>query len=124
MAAQLALEEVGLSSLARQITGALSHGDKRKLELAILLAAQARVLLLDEPMAGVNSEEVPLLTSLIGRLHSEGRTVLMVEHHMAVVVGLAEKVAVLDFGRLLACGEPAEVMANETVQAAYLGETL
>jgi branched-chain amino acid transport system ATP-binding protein len=122
--AESALEEVGLAGLAHQITGALSHGDKRKLELAILLAAQARVLLLDEPMAGVNSEEVPMLTSLIGRLHSEGRTVLMVEHHMAVIVGLAQKVAVLDFGRLLACGGPDEVMANETVQAAYLGEPL
>lgn len=123
-AAESALEEVGLTSVAHQFTGALSHGDKRKLELAILLAAQARVLLLDEPMAGVNTEDVPMLTALIGRLHSEGRTVLMVEHHMAVVVGLAQKVAVLDFGRLLACGEPDEVMANERVQAAYLGEPL
>ena len=102
----------------------LAHGDKRKLELAILLAARAKVLLLDEPMAGVNTEDVPRLTELIGRLHSEGRTVLMVEHHMAVVVGLAQKVAVLDFGRLLACGTPQEVMANESVQAAYLGEPL
>jgi branched-chain amino acid transport system ATP-binding protein len=75
-------------------------------------------------MAGVNTEDVPRLTELIGRLHSEGRTVLMVEHHMAVVVGLAQKVAVLDFGRLLACGTPQEVMANESVQAAYLGEPL
>jgi branched-chain amino acid transport system ATP-binding protein len=123
-AAESALDEVGLTSVARQITGALSHGDKRKLELAILLAAEAKILLLDEPMAGVNSEDVPLLTALIGRLHSEGRTVLMVEHHMAVVVGLAENVAVLDYGRLLACGAPDEVMANETVQAAYLGEPL
>jgi branched-chain amino acid transport system ATP-binding protein len=123
-AAEEALEDVGLSSVARQVAGALSHGDKRKLELAILLAARAKVLLLDEPMAGVNTEDVPLLMALIGRLHSEGRTVLMVEHHMAVVVGLAQNVAVLDYGRLLACGEPDEVMANETVQAAYLGEPL
>jgi branched-chain amino acid transport system ATP-binding protein len=123
-AAEEALKEVGLSGVARHVTGALSHGDKRKLELAILLAARAKVLLLDEPMAGVNSEDVGLLMDLIARLHSEGRTVLMVEHHMAVVVGLAQKVAVLDYGRLLACGEPDEVMANETVQAAYLGEPL
>ncbi len=123
-AAASALEEVGLAGVAHQYAGALSHGDKRKLELAILLAAQAKVLLLDEPMAGVNTEDVPLLTDLIGRLHAEGRTVLMVEHHMAVVVGLAQKVAVLDFGRLLACAEPEEIMANETVQAAYLGEPL
>jgi branched-chain amino acid transport system ATP-binding protein len=102
----------------------LSHGDKRKLELAILLAANARVLLLDEPMAGVNSEDVPMLTSLIGRLHKEGRTVLMVEHHMAVVIGLAENVAVLDYGRLLACGDPQSVIADEAVQNAYLGQPL
>jgi branched-chain amino acid transport system ATP-binding protein len=119
-----ALEAVGLASMAQRPTGVLSHGDKRKLELAILLAANARVLLLDEPMAGVNTEDVPLLMSLIGRLHKEGRTVLMVEHHMAVVIGLAENVAVLDYGRLLACGDPQTVMADETVQSAYLGEPL
>ncbi|MGA7835578.1 MAG: ABC transporter ATP-binding protein [Acidimicrobiales bacterium] len=124
MAAAASLEEVGLASMAHHVTGSLSHGDKRKLELAILLAADAKVLLLDEPMAGVNTEDVPLLTTLIGRLHSEGRTVLMVEHHMAVVVGLAQDVAVLDYGRLLACGTPEEVMANESVQAAYLGDPL
>jgi branched-chain amino acid transport system ATP-binding protein len=110
--------------MAQRTTGALSHGDKRKLELAILLAAEAKVLLLDEPMAGVNSEDVPMLSSLIGRLHGEGRTVLMVEHHMAVVIGLAENVAVLNYGRLLACGDPETVMADETVQSAYLGDPL
>ena len=83
-----------------------------------------RLLLLDEPMAGVNTEDVPVLTELIGRLHAEGRTVLMVEHHMAVVVGLAQSIAVLDSGRLLAHGDPASVVANEDVQRAYLGEPL
>ena len=123
-AAHDALDAVGLSTLSDRPTSSLSHGDKRKLELAILLAAEARVLLLDEPMAGVSTEDVPMLTSLIGRLHSEGRTVLMVEHHMAVVIGLAEQVAVFDYGRLLACGNPEMVMANEAVQSAYLGEPL
>jgi branched-chain amino acid transport system ATP-binding protein len=123
-AAHDALAEVGLEAMAQRPTGVLSHGDKRKLELAILLAANARVLLLDEPMAGVNSEDVPMLTSLIGRLHKEGRTVLMVEHHMAVVIGLAENVAVLDYGRLLACGDPQSVIADEAVQNAYLGQPL
>lgn len=121
-AARQALEAVGLSKLADRPTAALSHGDKRKLELAILLAAEARVLLLDEPMAGVNTEDVPLLMALIARVHAEGRTVLMVEHHMAVVIGLADQVAVLDHGRLLACGDPQSVIANETVQSAYLGQ--
>jgi branched-chain amino acid transport system ATP-binding protein len=123
-AAHDALVAVGLEAMAQRPTGVLSHGDKRKLELAILLAANARVLLLDEPMAGVNTEDVPMLTSLIGRLHKEGRTVLMVEHHMAVVIGLAENVAVLDYGRLLACGDPQSVIADEAVQNAYLGQPL
>ncbi len=118
------LADVGLSPVADRPTGSLSHGDKRKLELAILLAAQARVLLLDEPMAGVNTEDVPLLMELIGRLHGEGRTVLMVEHHMAVVVGLADTIAVLDSGRVLATGDPESVVANDDVQRAYLGQPL
>ena len=124
LAAREAIESVGLGEIAERTTGALSHGDKRKLELAILLAAEAKVLLLDEPMSGVNSEDVPMLSALIGRLHHEGRTVVMVEHHMAVVIGLAQNVAVLNYGRLLAVGDPASVMANETVQSAYLGEPL
>ena len=118
------LAAVGLADKAGRVTGVLSHGEKRKLELALLLAGEARVLLLDEPMAGVNTEDVPMLVELIGRLHSEGRTVVMVEHHMAVVLGLAQKVAVLDFGRLLAFGDPEAVMADEAVQSAYLGEQL
>ncbi len=124
LAARGALERVGLEEMAMHVTGSLSHGDKRKLELAILLAGEARVLLLDEPMAGVHSEDVPLLTTLIGALHAEGRTVLMVEHHMSVVVGLADTIAVLDSGRLLACGPPDAVIANEDVQSAYLGQPL
>ena len=126
-ASQVAIEalgDVGLSAVADRPTGALSHGDKRKLELAILLAARARVLLLDEPMAGVNTEDVPRLMELIGRLHSEGRTVLIVEHHMAVVVGLADTITVLDSGRVLATGDPDSVVANDDVQRAYLGQPL
>lgn len=119
-----ALEVVGLAPLAERPSASLSHGDKRKLELAILVAADARVLLLDEPMAGVNTEDVPGLTELIRRLHGEGRTVLMVEHHMAVVVGLVDTIAVLDSGRLLAHGAPEEVVANGEVQRAYLGQPL
>jgi len=119
-----ALKAVGIDHLADQPAGGLSHGDKRKLELAILIASQAEVLLLDEPMAGVNGADIDGLTGLIKQLHAEGRTVLMVEHHMAVVLGLAQRVAVLHHGQLLACGEPADVMADETVQLAYLGDPL
>ncbi len=119
-----ALTAVGLAASADRPAAGLSHGDKRKLELAILVASGAKTLLLDEPMAGVNSEDVEDLVELIAGLHSGGRTVLMVEHHIAVVLGLAEQVAVLHHGRLLACGEPAAVMADDTVQGAYLGDPL
>jgi branched-chain amino acid transport system ATP-binding protein len=118
-----ALDAVGLSRVAGR-AAALSHGDKRKLELAILMAGDAKVLLLDEPMAGVNSEDVDGLTELIRGLHSGGRTVLMVEHHISVVLGLAQRIAVLHHGGLLACGAADEVMADQTVQGAYLGEPL
>lgn len=123
-AAQEAIESVGLASMASRPAAALSHGDKRKLELAILIASGTRVLLLDEPMAGVNSEDVPVLTALIKHLHAGGRTVLMVEHHISVVLGLAQRIAVLHHGQLLACGAPEDVIADETVQGAYLGEPL
>ena len=119
-----AIDSVGLAAVATRPASALSHGDKRKLELAILMAGGSRILLLDEPMAGVNSEDVPGLTELIGKLHNEGRTVLMVEHHIAVVLGLAQRVAVLHHGQLLACDVPEKVMKDETVQGAYLGEPL
>jgi branched-chain amino acid transport system ATP-binding protein len=119
-----ALAAVGLAPMAGRAAGELSHGDKRKLELAILVASGAQVLLLDEPMAGVNVEDVPELSALIAQLHADGRTVLMVEHHMAVVLGLADRVAVLHHGRLLACGAPEAVIADQEVQSAYLGEPL
>jgi branched-chain amino acid transport system ATP-binding protein len=120
-----ALERVGLTRRADATAGSLSHGDKRKLELAMLLAADKQVILLDEPMAGVASEEVDGLVELIRAIHrEEGRTVLMVEHHMEVVTGLAERIAVMHHGALLACDTPTAVMANRTVQEAYLGEPL
>jgi branched-chain amino acid transport system ATP-binding protein len=119
------LERVGLAARAKRPAGALSHGDKRKLELAMLLAASPRVILLDEPMAGVSVEDVPELVELIRAVHEEeGKTVLMVEHHMEVVTGLAQRLAVMHHGRLLAFDTPAAVMANPTVQQAYLGEPL
>jgi branched-chain amino acid transport system ATP-binding protein len=124
-AAERALERVGLRGRAQLPAGSLSHGDKRKLELAMLLAADKRVILLDEPMAGVSAEEVEGLVALIRSVHrEEGRTVLMVEHHMEVVTGLADRIGVMHHGALLACDTPQAIMANETVQEAYLGEPL
>lgn len=124
-AAQACLERVGLSARARVPAGALSHGDKRKLELAILLATEPTIFLLDEPMAGVSAEDMPALTELVRDLCAErAATVVMVEHHMDVVLALADRVAVLHHGTLLACDTPDAVMADATVQAAYLGEAL
>ena len=122
--AEEALVRAGLSARALWPAGLLSHGDKRKLELAMLLAARPEVILLDEPMAGVSAEDVDELVELIRIVHRTGTTVLMVEHRMEVVVGLAERIAVMHHGSLLAFDEPAAVMANETVQTAYLGEPL
>jgi branched-chain amino acid transport system ATP-binding protein len=120
-----ALERVGLGARLEATAGQLAHGDKRKLELAMLLAADPRVILLDEPMAGVSAEDVPELVELIGSVHrNEHKTVLMVEHHMEVVTGLAERIAVMHHGALLACDTPQAIMADETVQAAYLGQEL
>lgn len=120
-----ALAAVGLADRAAGIAGALSHGDKRRLEIAIVLAGNADTILLDEPMAGMATENVGPLTDLIRDLSKvHGKTVLMVEHHMHVVLGVADRVAVLHHGQLLACDTPDRVMANSTVQSAYLGEPL
>ena len=122
--ATAALDRVGLGDRGGWPAGLLSHGDKRKLELAMLLSADPRVILLDEPMAGVSVEDVADLVELIRSVHADGATVLMVEHRMEVVVGLADRIAVMHHGALLAFDEPDKVMANETVQTAYLGEPL
>ena len=123
--ARWAVDRVGLSARSGAQAGELAHGDKRKLELAMLLAADPRLILLDEPMAGVSAEDVPELVELIRSVHAEeGKTVLMVEHHMEVVTGLAQRIAVMHHGSLLAVDTPEAIMADPTVQAAYLGEEL
>ncbi len=119
------LVRVGLAGRGDVPAGALSHGDKRKLELAILLATDPAVVLLDEPMAGVSIEDVEGLTEVIAEVHrEEGKTVLMVEHHMDVLLGLADRVAVMHHGRLLALDTPQRVTSDPVVQQAYLGEQL
>ena len=120
-----ALERVGLQGVVARVAGSLAHGDKRKLELAMLLAADKRVFMLDEPMAGVSAENVPELVEVIRSVHAEhDKTVLMVEHHIEVVTGLAQRIAVMHHGRLLALDTPENVMRNAEVQAAYVGEPL
>ena len=118
------LARVRLGGRLSTVAGALSHGEKRKLEIALLLAARPRVMLLDEPMAGMSAEEVPALVEVVRGLSRSGQSVLMVEHHMDVVLDLADRVAVMHHGTLLVCDTPAVVMANRTVQEAYLGEEL
>jgi branched-chain amino acid transport system ATP-binding protein len=124
-ATRLALDKlaaVGLDHKAASLAGDISHGDKRKLEIAVLLATEASLVLLDEPMAGVASGDVPGLVENIRTMQREkGCTVLMVEHHIDVLLGLVDKVAVMYFGTIIAFDTPQNVMANPTVQSAYLG---
>jgi branched-chain amino acid transport system ATP-binding protein len=121
-AAVRGLAEVGLTHRARTRVASLSHGEQRKVEIAMLLALDPAVILLDEPMAGVATGDVDGLTEVIRGVHQRaGRTVLMVEHHLEVVLELADRIAVLHHGRVLACASPAEVMADPVVQDAYLG---
>ncbi len=118
------LHQVGLQHREDATAGGLSHGDKRKVEIAMILATDPELILLDEPMAGVGSGDVPGLMEIIRRIHREsGRTLMMVEHHMEVVLGLVDRVAVMHHGTLLAVDRPEQIMANAQVQAAYLGET-
>ncbi len=117
-----ALFEVGLAARAGDEVADLSHGDKRKLEIALLLCTDPQVLLLDEPTAGVSVEEVDTLVEVVRTVHASGRTVVMVEHRIELVVDVSDRIAVLHNGRLLTIGEPDQVMADPTVQSAYLGE--
>ncbi|HRE48728.1 MAG TPA: ABC transporter ATP-binding protein [Aggregatilineales bacterium] len=113
---------VGLGDALNVPANALPHGGKRKLELAILLAADPDLLLLDEPTAGMASESVPELLHIIDTVRRESnKTILLVEHNMQVVMNLADTITVMAAGRILAEGTPAEIAANKTVQEVYLG---
>ena len=117
-----ALETVGLRGRDLTPAGLLPHGDKRKLELALLICTEPAVLLLDEPTAGVSAEEVPVMLDVIRRIRQEeGKAILMVEHKMDVVHDLSDRVAVLANGALVAYDEPDAVMADPFVRSAYLG---
>ena len=112
-----------LSGKADRIVGELSHGDQRAAEISMALTLKPRILLLDEPTAGMGDQETYEVTSLIRRLHREqGYTIVLIEHDMRVVFNLADRIMVLDQGSVLAQGTPQEIAANEAVQAAYLGK--
>jgi branched-chain amino acid transport system ATP-binding protein len=123
LAAQ-ALQAVGLGEKAGLPAAFLPHGDKRKLELAIILAGDPQVLLLDEPTAGMASEQVPALVRMIADIRANGnKTIILVEHNMSIVMNVSDRITVMHQGKLLAEGSPGEIAANEDVQRAYLGES-
>jgi len=118
------LELVGLTNKAGRLVGELAHGDQRAAEIAMALALKPRLLLLDEPTAGMGDQETKEITALIRRLHKDSRyTIVLIEHDMQVVFHLADRITVLDQGRLLAQGAPEDIAGNDEVQAAYLGKT-
>jgi branched-chain amino acid transport system ATP-binding protein len=114
------LEQIGLARRSGVPAGVLSYAEQRALEIGITIAGGARTILLDEPTAGMSRAEADLAVALIRRV-SEGRTLLMVEHDMSVVFGLADRISVLVYGEIIATDTPARIHDNAAVQAAYLG---
>ncbi len=115
------LEKVGLASRAGTIASALSHGERRQLEIAMALATDPTFLLLDEPMAGMGAEESAAMVSILRSLKGE-KTILLVEHDMDAVFALADRISVLVYGRIIATGKPEDIRKNADVRSAYLGE--
>jgi branched-chain amino acid transport system ATP-binding protein len=115
------LERLGLRARADALAGELAYGDQRRLEIARALAAEPRLLLLDEPAAGMNPNESARLAELMRTLVAEGITILLIEHDVRLVMGTCQRVAVLNFGRKIAEGAPSEVQASAAVREAYLG---
>jgi branched-chain amino acid transport system ATP-binding protein len=116
-----ALELAGLASRRDAIAGTISHGEQRQLEIAMTLATGPRVLLLDEPLAGMGTAEAERMVKLLLKL-KEGHAIMLVEHDMDAVFALADQLTVMVNGKVIASGTPAQVRADATVQSAYLGE--
>ncbi len=115
------LEFSGLAAKRDLLAGNLAFGEQRRLELARALATEPKLLLLDEPAAGMNHEEIGQLAVRIGAMRADGVTIFLVEHVMELVMGVTERIAVLNFGRKIAEGTPAEIRADRAVREAYLG---
>jgi branched-chain amino acid transport system ATP-binding protein len=116
------IEKVGLNGKEQVLARVLPHGDQRKLELGMILAPDPEVLLLDEPTAGMAAEQVPELIKLIQNVKQEGnKTIVLVEHNMNVVMSISDTITVMNLGKKLAEGSPAEITKNKEVQTAYLG---
>ena len=120
-AANAAIERVGLTAVADRTVIALSHGERRQLEIAVCLATQPSVLLLDEPLAGMGAEESARMLELLREL-KPGHAILLVEHDMDAVFRVADRITVMVNGRVIASGTPPDVRANAEVQRAYLGD--
>ena len=121
--ARRVLEEVGLGARAGLPAGSLAHGEQRALEIAMALATRPRLMLLDEPVAGMGAEETQRMIAFLSTLKG-GKTLILVEHDMDAVFSLADRVSVLVYGRVIATGTPQEVRANAEVRRAYLGEEI
>jgi len=121
--ARRVLEEVGLGARAGVPAGSLAHGEQRALEIAMALATRPRLMLLDEPVAGMGAEETQRMIAFLSTLKG-GKTLILVEHDMDAVFSLADRVSVLVYGRVIATGTPQEVRANAEVRRAYLGEEI
>jgi branched-chain amino acid transport system ATP-binding protein len=119
--AEEVLELIGLAALRDRAAGLLSYADQRALEIGVTIAGGARVILLDEPTAGMSQAETERAVALIRRV-SEGRTLVIVEHDMSVVFGLADRISVLVYGEILATGTPDEIRTDSRVREAYLGD--
>jgi branched-chain amino acid transport system ATP-binding protein len=120
MLAQRALARVGLNERADSTTDVLSHGEKRRLEIAAVLGLDPKILLLDEPLAGLGPDESRQVVALIEDLRHD-RAILLIEHDVDVVFALADRITVLDNGRVIACGTPDEIRASTAARDAYLG---
>jgi branched-chain amino acid transport system ATP-binding protein len=119
--AQAALERVGLGARATMRVDRLNHGEQRQLEIAMALATRPRLLLLDEPMAGMGADESARMVAMLRELKG-GITILLIEHDMETVFALADRITVLVYGRVIASGDPATIRADAAVREAYLGE--
>src|SRR5258708_1708597 len=115
------IEFSGLSGKRDELAGNLAFGEQRRLELARAIVAKPALLLLDEPAAGMNAQEIDQLDARIRKLKQDGLTVLLIEHHMELVMAVTDRIAVLNFGQKIAEGTPDEVQTNRLVQEAYLG---